>query len=377
MRLLIHLGFACVALAISSTVLAHKPSDSYLAIRVEPGNPVANVQWDIALRDLEVVLALDSNHDGSITWGEVRSRKQELERYALSHLTLLGDGTPCTFAPAELLVDNHSDGAYAVLRFDARCSNAPARLEVGYSLLFDIDPTHRGLLRLDVGGNSTSAVLSPEHADQAFELRGTSRMGTFVQFLEDGMHHIWIGYDHMLFLISLLLPSVLRRNDERWVPVRSLREALLSVLAVVTAFTLSHSITLTLSALGVIGLPSRLVESGIALSVLLAALNNIWPLVSKRVWLLAFGFGLVHGFGFASVLADLGLPQGALALALAGFNIGVEIGQLGVVAVVVPLIFLVRTQRFYRPAVLTTGSGLIASVASVWLVSRVLGWNLG
>jgi len=220
-------------------------------------------------------------------------------------------------------------------------------------------------------------VLSPDRAVQTFALAETSRLATFLQFIEDGVHHIWIGYDHMLFLISLLLPSVLLRRDGHWIPVGTLRGALWSVLAIVTAFTLSHSITLTLSALGIIGLPSRLVESGIALSVLLAALNNIWPWVTRRAWLLAFGFGLVHGFGFASVLADLGLPQAALALSLAGFNIGVEIGQLSVVLLVVPAIFLLRERRFYRPLILVSGSCAIATVASVWLISRVLGFGLG
>ena len=191
------------------------------------------------------------------------------------------------------------------------------------------------------------------------------------------MHHIWIGYDHMLFLISLLLPAVLVRRERCWQPVASLRSALLGVLAVVTAFTVSHSITLTLAALDVIALPPRLVESAIALSVLLASLNNIVPLVTRRGWLLAFAFGLVHGFGFASVLGDLGLPRGALALALAGFNVGVEVGQLAVVLAIVPLIYALRAARFYRPGILVAGSSAIAFVAGVWLVGRALGLGLG
>jgi hypothetical protein len=244
-------------------------------------------------------------------------------------------------------------------------------------MLFDLDPGHRGLLRLEVDGVSRSAVLSPEQPAQQFDLMQASRWNTFAQFVGDGMHHIWIGYDHMLFLISLLLPAVLIRRGRAWKPVASLRSALLGVLAVVTAFTGSHSITLTLAALDVIGLPSRLVESGIALSVLLAALNNIWPIVTRRGWVLAFCFGLVHGFGFASVLNDLGLPRGALALALAGFNVGVEIGQLTVVLAVVPLIYLLRQARFYRPGVLVGGSSAIAVVAGVWFVGRVFGFGLG
>jgi hypothetical protein len=365
-----------IGLLSAADALAHKPSDSYLTLRADASSTVA-VQWDIALRDLQMVVGLDANSDGAISWGEVRAQQSALFDYALGHLTLRSDGASCALLPDQLLIDDHSDGAYAVLRFGANCVAPPRALEVGYALLFDLDPSHRGLLRIDSAGQTRSAVMSPDHATQTFSLAQTSRLETFRQFVADGMHHIWIGYDHMLFLISLLLPSVLVRRKGRWVPVGSLRGALLSVFAIVTAFTVSHSITLTLSALGMVSLPSRLVESCIALSVILAAINNVWPRVTRRAWLIAFGFGLVHGFGFASVLADLGLPQGALALSLAGFNVGVEIGQLSVVLLVVPMIFLLRQRRFYRPAVLVGGSTTIAMIAGVWFVSRALGLGLG
>jgi len=377
MRFLSRLLLGLTTMIAAQIACAHKPSDSYLILQSDPSGNVVSGQWDIALRDLEVALQLDTNHDGAITWGEVRTREADLFVYAFAHLRIEADGGACRLAPGDVLIDDHSDGAYAVLRFKAHCAATPRSIEVNYSLLFDIDPSHRGLLRLDANGSSRTAVLSPDQAVQTFTLAETSRFTTFLQFVEDGIHHIWIGYDHMLFLISLLLPSVLVRRGGHWIPVGTLQSALLSVLAIVTAFTLSHSITLTLSALGIIGLPSRLVESGIALSVLLAALNNVWPQVTRRAWLLAFGFGLVHGFGFASVLADLGLPQGVLALSLAGFNIGVEIGQLSVVLLVVPAIFLLRERLFYRPLILIAGSCAIAMVASVWLMSRALGFGLG
>jgi len=377
MKTLLCIVFALLCATAANNALAHKPSDSYLILRAAAGDNVIHGQWDIALRDLEIAVQLDTNRDGAITWGEVRTRRTELFAYAFAHLALLADGGSCPLSTGNLLVDDHSDGAYAVLRFSAQCAAAPRAIEANYSLLFDLDPTHRGLLRLDSDGGSRSAVLSPEQATQTFTLAETSRVATFLQFVRNGVHHIWIGYDHILFLISLLLPSVLIRRNGRWAPVGTLRSALLSVLAVVTAFTVSHTITLTMAALGVVSLPSRLVESGIALSVMLAALNNIWPQVTRRVWLLAFGFGLVHGFGFASVLADLGLPRDALALSLAGFNIGVEIGQLSVVLLVVPLIFLFRARPFYRPAVLVGGSSVITLVATVWLFGRVFGFGLG
>lgn len=366
-----------ILLLFATNSLAHKPSDSYLTLTARSGDAVVNGRWDIALRDLDLALDLDSNRDNAISWGEVRTRESELFAYALQRLAVSADGVACALRPTDLLIDGHSDGAYAVLTFQATCAALRQHVALDYRLLSELDPSHRGLLRLDVDGAVTSAVLTPGQPPQGFTLAQPSRMGTFVQFVRDGIHHIWIGYDHMLFLVSLLLPAVLLRRERSWSPVPSLRSALLSVLGVVTAFTLSHSITLTLAALEVISLPSRLVESAIALSVLLAALNNIWPLVTRRAWLLAFGFGLVHGFGFASVLNDLGLPRDALALALAGFNIGVEIGQLSVVLAVIPLIYWLRDARFYRPGVLVGGSSVIALVACVWLVGRVFGFGLG
>ncbi|MEJ7807828.1 MAG: HupE/UreJ family protein, partial [Telluria sp.] len=186
-------------------------------------------------------------------------------------------------------------------------------------------------------------------------------------YVKDGVWHIWIGFDHILFLLSLLLPAVLLHKAAE--QAQTFRAAFIDVLKVVTAFTLAHSITLTLASLQVVALPSRWVESAIAASVVIAALNNIFPLFRGHRPHAAFAFGLLHGFGFATVLADLGLPQGALVLSLAGFNVGVELGQLAIVAVFLPLAFLARRTWFYRQ-VMTTGSALIAIVAAVWLVER-------
>jgi hypothetical protein len=147
------------------------------------------------------------------------------------------------------------------------------------------------------------------------------------------------------------------------------------VLKVVTAFTLAHSLTLTLASLHLVALPSRWVESAIAASVALAALNNLVPLFPERRPEVAFGFGLVHGLGFAGVLAGLGLPGSSLALGLFGFNAGVEIGQLALVAAFLPLAFLLRSTRLYR-WIVSGGSALIVAVAMLWLVERAFDMKL-
>ena len=353
--------------------MAHKASDSYLVLQVD-GREVAG-QWDIALRDIDFAIGLDANGDGDITWGEVQARHADIAAWALGRLKLERGGD-CALQVAEHLVDNHTDGAYAVLRLTGTCPSGSQTLALGYRLLFDIDQLHRGLLRLEVDGVSQTSVLGPDSGVLNVKAGETSRRAQFGTYLVEGTFHIWIGFDHVLFLLSLLLPAVLVHESRRWTGVGSFRAALTEVLWVVTAFTVAHSITLSIAALQIVELPSRLVESAIAASVVLAAANNLWPVVERRRWLVAFGFGLIHGFGFASVLTELGLPKDALVLSLLGFNVGVEIGQLAIVACFLPVAYLLRNTRLYRKGVFVGGSILILLLALVWLAERVFNLKL-
>ncbi len=357
-----------------STAWAHKPSDSYLTLRATAGSNDIAVRWDIALRDLDYVLQLDRDGNGELTWGEVRQREGDITRLATSRLTLTSADKACTWASASpLLLDKHSDGTYAALSLTAQCASLSNSLKAKYSLLFDVDPSHRGLVQWIAPGveNAQALVFGTESAEQSLALQPPGIWPTLRQYLKDGIFHIWAGYDHILFLLSLLLPAVLLRKNDRWEAAPHLGGAFKDVLKVVTAFTLAHSITLSLAALQIISLPSRLVESVIAASVIVAALNNLRGTIDKRRWVMAFVFGLIHGFGFASVLADLGLPQGALVLALVGFNGGVELGQLAIVAVFLPLAFWLRATRFYRVGVLQVGSIIVALLATWWLLQRL------
>ena len=401
-------GMGLLLLLLSTAATAHKASDAYVTLTTQPQHPqILKGQWDIALRDLDHAIGLDENGDGAITWGEVKAREADIASYALARLSIDSDGIQCALKPGRQMIDSHTDGAYDVLYFTADCDKEiPNKLGITYHLFFDIDPTHRGIITVHNQGHTNGAVLSPSQPHTELNLNAPNRWRQFKSFVYDGIWHIWTGYDHILFLLSLLLPAVLIRRDGspgaplregpgskvplgqrgsvslaltqgmpryQWEACPALWPAFVEVLKVITAFTISHTCTLTLAVLGIVDLPSRLVESGIALSVILAALNNVYPLIHRRLWLVAFSFGFIHGLGFASALSGLSLPPLAMAASIGGFNVGVEIGQESIVLVLMPLAFLVRHTRFYQFWVLRIGSALIALVATGWLIQRAFG----
>ena len=354
-------------LFLPATALAHKPSDSYLTLR--PAGDAVEGRWDIAVRDLDHALALDGNGDGEITWGELRAREAVIIAHALGHFTLSGDGRRCLPTARPLLTVEHSDGAYLVLPISFVCPTTRT-LTIDYRLFFDRDPQHRGIVRLD-DGSDRALVLGPRDGARTLPVRSAAGP-SLGAFLVQGVLHIWGGLDHVLFLIALLLPSVLRRQEGAWRPVAAIRPALGDVAKIVTAFTAAHSLTLSLAALGIVSVPARLVEPAIAASVALAAVNNVWPMFGADRWVVAFALGLLHGFGFSSVLADAGLHGGKLARALVGFNGGVELGQLAIVCLFVPAAFLLRATAAYRRLVLQGGSLAIATLSVVWIVERII-----
>jgi hypothetical protein len=367
-------ALAVILALVAAPALAHKPSDSYLTLDIR--GDTLELRWDLALRDLDNELGLDTDDDGALTWGEVQHREADVRALAFAGLKLQSGGAACEVPPTSsapgLQLDRHSDGTYAVLRQTFHCPLTIRRVDVEYRLFASSDPSHRGIVRVSGGGLERSAVMGPDMPLRQFELSEGSVGDTLRDFVREGMRHIWFGFDHILFLLALLLPSVLARRSPGALDAAesTFRVASMDVVRIVTAFTVAHSITLTLAVLDLVALPSRLVESVIALTVILAAANNIWPVMRERRWLAAFGFGLFHGFGFAGALRDLGLPSGALAVSLFGFNLGVEIGQLALVSVFFPIAYAWRGTRWYRYGVVRVGSGAIALLAGIWLVER-------
>ncbi|MDQ3264191.1 MAG: HupE/UreJ family protein [Myxococcota bacterium] len=359
-----------LALGVPGVAGAHQASDSLMTVSAD-GKEVA-VRWDIALRDLDRALVLDRDGDGKLTGAEVRDQQERIAGYALSRLGISTGAGPCHPGPVRQQWTQHSDGAYQVLSFQAACDGPAKGASLDYRLLFDVDPLHRGLIRFAGNASALPRVASPQSTVVTLEADGATRGAAFVEMVRQGIWHIWIGLDHILFLLALLLPAVLRRDQGNWVPSPGFWPAAREVLKVVTAFTVAHSITLAAAEQGWVSFNPRLVEVAIAISVAVAALNNLWPLIPSR-WMLALPLGLLHGFGFSTVLRELGAAGSDSLLGLLAFNLGVELGQLAIVAAFLPLAYLTRTTRAYRWGAMVAGSSLIALVAIRWSVERALG----
>ena len=365
-RLLVSLLLIAIS---SATAFAHKPSDSYL--RIVGGGDVLTVEWDIALKDLEFLIGLDADQNGEITWGELKAQREAIAARALSRLQISADGRDCSLEVSDLKVTQHSDGSYAVLQLTTDAPGDSEVLNIEYSLLFDADPTHRGLILYSNGTSASNHVLSPSEPKLELKTSESSLLSTFATYVREGVWHIWIGFDHILFLLALLLPAVLVLKERTWHPVEEFKPALRTVTKVVTVFTVAHSITLWLAVMEYVQIPSQFIEVTIAFSIVVTAANNLYPFLRVSSWMIAFAFGLIHGFGFANVLLDLGLSNVALGVSLFGFNVGVELGQLAIVIVYLPIAYALRKTKFYELVVLKLGSVFVAIVGIIWMVERI------
>lgn len=355
-------AWLCV-LAPAVVCAQERAADTRLTLRLEQQGLTG--EWRLPLPALGVDLRLDANGDGEATWPEMEPRQADIERLLMANLHVVANG-----GATGLRIDRLFYGAQrgkpallARLQFDAQPDISELSVDMG---------RFAGSVEVRwLDGAFQSQRVSASAGPLPFAKADAHRAG-FPDFVWQGMWHIWIGFDHILFLLVLLLPAVFRRTERggREV-VPGFGTALSQVLLIVTCFTVAHSITLTCAAMGWIVLPSRLVESAIAASVLLAALTNLLPGAAggRGAWV-AFAFGLLHGFGFANALGELAPTAGRVWQSLLGFNLGVEIGQLAIVAVFLPVAFLLRRTSFYRVGALYAGSALAGAIALTWFVQR-------
>lgn len=355
---------------LANTVLAHQLSTSYIQAKIDDTGRI-NGEWQMSLADLELAIGLDVDVNGRLTWGEVISRQAEIASYLAESLLLSRDKLPCNlhFEAVERLQD-HANEAFAVTDFSGQCAIS-GQLNIKYNAIFAFDSSHEMILNIgnEDDTNMHSFIFDENNQETNINLNEGSWLTTVKQFVYQGVTHIWIGIDHILFLLALLLPAVLQRKDNKWQAIPEVKTILTNTVWIVSAFTLAHSLTLTATALGWVNPSSRWVELGIAISVLFAALNNIWPVVLRLAWL-TFAFGLLHGMGFAGVLGELGLPADQKLLSILAFNLGVEIGQLVILAILLPILILLRNTNIYGKSIMPVGSLLIAMMAVQWIIER-------
>ena len=355
------LFLAAAVAAAPAPARAHLGSTKYLtAERTDEG---AHVEAAIDAIDASMELGLGQEVDERA----LRARLGDVGRWVERGIGVSGRSGRCAPVAGEPRIVRRDDRAFVEIDVAYGCPAPIAELVLTDDTVFSDDPQHEAFVHLRWAGESDARIL--RSGRQSVPLGEPPSIAMLAAtFVWEGALHLATGYDHVLFLLSLVLAAGL-------VAVREgTRKALRDVAILVTSFTVGHSVTLIAAALGIVVLPSRLVESVIAASIIAVAGLNVWKPEARRSmpWL-AFFFGLIHGFGFSSVLAEYGLPSGHRVLALLSFNLGIELAQLLFVAVILgPLAWAARYDG-YRTVVVRGGSVVIALLAAVWLAERALG----
>ena len=359
---------ACMSMLAGQVAEAHANGASYL--RVVSGDQDAGISatWDIAAADLQLPLELDANGDSVFTAAEISARHAVIMQFATSRLSIGRGGDDCRMSVDALTTRLRESQLYLSLQLNGTCpQSGPVDVTTdlffgsrGYSTLLDVQtPNGRFPAVLSMGGASWIEPAAP------------SMLDTLLRFLREGVWHVLVGYDHIAFLLLLLLPSVLRGTEVGWTAAESGREVIRDLLKIVTAFTIAHSVTLGLASAGVVRIPVQPIEVAIAGSIVVAGLLNLFPAASGWRLRLAFGFGFVHGFGFANALREIATDGSHLAPMLAGFNLGVEVVQLLSVAVTLPILWLLSRTSRYASRLMPAMSITTALTGAIWFIGRL------
>jgi hydrogenase/urease accessory protein HupE len=352
---------AVIALGIGAPAHAHQVNLSTARVTLG-GNRTVTVEVALKGSDADRLAGthiFDAQRD-TVDPALVAASASPIIDYVNAHVAVTGlDGTPCAPAAAAL----KPDGDGVVFRTGFSCANITGDIVYRSTVLTATDPGARQVVLMGEGDNAPQALLDSGNTTVTLSAPAPSLLSTMQRYLVTGIEHIFLGYDHIAFLVAVVL----------WA------RRLIPVIKIVTAFTIAHSITLSLAALNVVVLPSAVVEPAIAASIVFVAMENFFSRDIDRRWRVTFAFGLIHGFGFAGALQEVGLPPNAVATALAAFNVGVEIGQVAIVSIVVPALIgldrLIATDgaKPVRAApVVYALSALITVLGSYWLFTRML-----
>jgi hypothetical protein len=366
--------YACCLLG-APNAESHESSTSYLKLEAPTGGSLSG-SLDVGVLDLSWSVPLDPDGDGRVLWRELLAAQPSIAALVAGKLAVTRGGRQCTFRVTDMVVTRHVGEPYLSLPFVGRCE-AAGLLAIRSDLFFSEDSGHRTLFDVRTASGSTAGFLAAS-AREWKQSRAPDPWTTFAAFVLQGIWHVWTGYDHLAFLLSLLLPCALlpcavTAGRGAWRPADSLRVVLRDLLRIITAFTVAHSITLGLATLQVFTVSARIIEPMIAATIIIAALLNLLPRAARLRLPLAFSFGLIHGFGFALALGELAPVRGQIVELLAGFNIGVELAQLSVVLLVAPVLVLLRQSALYATRLMPAASVTVAAAGFIWLGARLGG----
>ena len=373
------------------TASAHTGTQSYVYLQIFDDAIFGRVEYPIG--DLNRLLGYDiAEDDVDQALVDVVAERVALEAYTSDHLSLYpvdGQRDDWTFTYGEMSTLEASNGGYAILDFEIneRFDPTPRTFQMDYDGIIEADSGRDAFLIIETDFGSgtfnneagTFLRFTSDSTVQTVDLEESSFWKGVTGTIGLGAEHIRIGTDHILFIFALVLPAAMvfvRRGDKRgtWEPSPSFTSSLWRILKIVTMFTVAHSITLAIGGFEIIDLSPRLVESIIAISIAVAALHNIRPIWPNKEWLVAFVFGLFHGFGFAGLLSELGLTRSNRFVSLLGFNIGVELGQAAIILMVFPVLFVLRRTRAFVPMMYVSSVGL-AVVALAWATERIFDYD--
>ena len=351
------------------TALSHNPDTSYAVVEILEDRVELKLTYDLSA--LSKIVKSDDDNDGRVTRGELQRHLPELEKFFSTHIDLEIPSEPRSLGESQGFIwprevgdtiaekDFHSVSSLIGFRFQKRCTDMPEDVSLTFRFFPVLGQRHSVLARFIHEGKETEVVFNQFEPEFLFDTgRQTPVWRRLLKFCRLGIEHVLLGFDHLCFLAALVV-------------VGSFRD----LLKIITAFTIAHSVTLCMAALHVVSLPTRLVETAIAGTIIYVAVENILCGTRRRRWALAGVFGLVHGFGYAAALETLGMPEEGLMRCLLAFNVGVEAGQLSVIICFVPIMAAVQ-RSVQRKWVIKSFSAALAMVGCAWFVDRLFdkGW---
>jgi hydrogenase/urease accessory protein HupE len=326
----------CLILLLSAKIFAHDAGLSSLNIEID--GPTITIRSDYSRREIEKISIDD----------------EQLSGLARTSVGLNIDGRWIEPDQTSSRTDGHAITLSQTFR-----QVSGNKMQIQSLLLGRLNPEHKQFLSIRRADGKTvlDEILTSQNSSAAADLEKLASAASSGRFLPLGIEHILFGFDHLLFLLALLLT------------VKSFGE----IAKIVTSFTVAHSITLSLAALGFVQIPPGLVEPLIALSIIFVGLENLRRKPVEKRWIPAYFFGLIHGFGFAAALQEIGIGTGiGAALPLLAFNLGVEIGQIAVVLLILPVLWKLQKSPLYLSRIVPVGSALVALAGLYWLIERIL-----